>query len=362
VKKPVDLGFLNLSTLERRRHFCAEEVRLNGRGAPGMYLGVVPITRASGTGKRVVLVGGGGAAIEYALKMRQFPGDALLSSALQCGEVNEADVLQLAMTVAEYHARSPVVDGGQFGSPETVRRDIWMRSTNVTGPSVGDLLEEQWFAETRHFSDGFFDRRSALLWSRIELGYVRECHGDLHLANICRWEGKTLLFDCIEFNEAFRRIDVLCDAAFVTMDFDGHGRPDLANAFVNAYAEETGDWAGLSVLPLYLCRNAYVRGMVNSIVFSDPLATPAETSAARGRAARYFELAWRYAQPRARVLCDFRWCVGRSSHAAVGSFCPRVSSSHATGSPGSIQRRSPSRRSKIAEVSRCIPYASGLGA
>jgi hypothetical protein len=295
VKKPVDLGFLDFTTLERRRHFCEEEVRLNSRGAPGMYLGVVPIARAAAPAAGVAL-GGGGTPVEYAVKMRQFPEDALLSVALERGDVGEADALHLAATVAAYHAESPVVRRDPLGSPDALRREMG-RNYRRTEKFAGDLLEVPWLADIERFTDLCFDERSPLMRSRIEPGFVRECHGDLHLGNVCRWEGKTYLFDCIEFNEAFRCVDVICDAAFALMDFDARGYPGLANAFMNGYAEATGDWSGLRLLPLYLCRNAYVRAMVNSILL-DATLDPADAGRVRSRATRYYELAWQYARPR----------------------------------------------------------------
>lgn len=292
VKKPVDLGFLDFTTLARRRHFCEEEVRLNRRGAPGMYLGVVSIT--SGPARSLVF-GGDGPAVEYAVKMRQFPEAALLSGALARGELSESDAVALAATVAAYHAESRVIDSGAFGSPAMIWRGM-DDSFRSTANLVGDLIEPRWFEETQRFADDVFARHSPLLWSRIDGGYVRGCHGDLHLGNVCRWNGKTLLFDCIEFDDEFSHVDVYCDVAFAMMDFDAHGFPALANAFMNAYAELTGDWEGLRVLPLYLCRNAYVRAKVNALRLETCVPNSDEAAAARRDAMRYFELAWQYAR------------------------------------------------------------------
>lgn len=294
VKKPVNLGFLDFTTLERRRHFCEEELRLNCRGAPGLYVDVVAI---AGTGEGVARLGGEGPAVEYAVRMRQFPQEALLSSQLEAGLLGEADLEVLAGAVADYHAAAPRDLTGRFGHPDDLR-DAIRQDHDQSEQFVGRYQTRERLEETRTYAQRFFAERGPLIEERVRQGRVRECHGDLHLGNICRWEGRTLLFDCIEFNESYRWIDTMHDAAFAAMDLEARGRPDLANAYVNAYAEQTGDWEGLRVLPLYLCRYAYVRAKVSSLLADDPAADePARKSAAEA-AERYYALAASYARPR----------------------------------------------------------------
>ena len=293
VKKPVDYGFVDFSTLDRRQYFCAEELRLNLRGAPGLYLEVLPVT-AQGGGYRLR---GTGTPVEYAVKMRQFAPGALMSDRLERGEVTDAHVIALARTVASYHARAAVGPSiSRFGEPARIRQAI-DDNYRHTERFVGGPLTREQFEQIRAFTDGFFDKGAAVLTDRVEGGSIRECHGDLHLANICFWEGSILLFDCIEFNESFRYVDVMYDVAFTAMDLEARGRADLATLFVNEYAERTGDWNGLQMLPLYRCHQAYVRAKVNSLLLEDPEISQETRSAAARMAAAYYRLASRYAQP-----------------------------------------------------------------
>ena len=148
------------------------------------------------------------------------------------------------------------------------------------------------------YTDKFFAERSQLFDSRIQNNWIRECHGDLHLRNICFWNDKILLFDCIEFNEPFRFADVMYDTAFAVMDLEARQRKDLGNDFLNTYVEQTGDWEGLQVLPLYLSRQAYVRAKVNSFLLDDPGVPVAVKEEAAATAADYYRQAWEYTKPR----------------------------------------------------------------
>ncbi len=158
------------------------------------------------------------------------------------------------------------------------------------------------FEETKNYTDNFFTQRPELFASRIENHYIRECHGDLHLRNIALWHDKIMLFDCIEFNEPFRFVDMMYDVAFTVMDLEAKGRQDFGNAFLNAYIEQTGDWEGLQVLPLYLSRQAYVRAKVTSFLLDDA-SIPVEVKAeAATTAADYYQQAWQYTKPRTGQL------------------------------------------------------------
>ncbi len=294
VKKPANFGFLDFTDLAARRHYCQEELRLNQRGAPQLYLEVIPLTRVGNT----YYLGGSGEVVEYTLKMRQFPQDCLLSVGFAQGWLQESHLEQLGRTVAAYHAqspRSPAID--QFGSVAQVRLAI-DENYRQTQAYVGGPQTEAQYQATKAYSDAFFDKEQALFQRRIEQGFIRENHGDLHLANICLWQEKLLLFDCIEFNESFRYVDCQYDVAFTVMDLEARGAKALANAFLNTYLEASGDWEGLQVLHLYLSRQAYVRAKVTSFLLDDP-AIPEETRhQAFQQAAHYYQLAWQYTQPR----------------------------------------------------------------
>ena len=298
LKKPVDLGFLDFTTPRQRRHFCLEELRLNARGAPGLYLDVLGVTQSNGRYALAAPQGPGDSPeaqmVEYVLRMRQFPRGALFS---EC-RLDDAAVTELARTVAAYHAAAPTGPAvAAFGDPDCIRSVV--EQNYAQGERfVGMFQDRRQLDQTRAFTDRFFTENRPTLIARARGGFVRECHGDLHLGNICRFEGRILLFDCIEFNDAFRCVDVMHDVAFTAMDLHSRGERALAASFLNAYAEQTGDWEGLAVLPLYLCRHAYVRGKINSILATEPEADEGGRRTAGDDAARYYRLAWQYGRPR----------------------------------------------------------------
>ena len=266
LKKPMNFGFLDFSTLEKRQHFCQEELRLNQRGAAELYLEVLPITLV---GEEYYL-GKTGEAVEYVLKMRQFPQEALFITLFEQGNLKETHLEELGRVVAQYHAKAEINDYiSGFGEVPQVRTAIdenYQQTQKYTG---GPQTQAQ-FEATKQYTDNFFIERPELFTSRVQNNYIRECHGDLHLRNIALWHDKIILFDCIEFNEPFRFVDVMYDVAFTVMDLEAKQRQDLGNAFLNAYVEQTGDWEGLQVLPLYLSRQAYVRAKVTSFLLDDP--------------------------------------------------------------------------------------------
>ncbi|MGF1514545.1 MAG: AAA family ATPase [Elainellaceae cyanobacterium] len=294
VKKPLDFGFLNYSTLDLRQQFCHEELRLNQRGAAEIYLEVLPITQRGAQYQ----LGGEGEAVEYTVKMRQFPQDTLLRRYFERGELTPEMLRELAQVIADFHRASPSSDYVRsFGEISQIRQSI-DENYSQTEQYIGGPQTQQQFDETRAYTDRFFETQQALFKARIDRGWIRECHGDLHLNNICYWRDKYLLFDCIEFNEPFRFVDVMFDIAYIVMDLEAGDRPDLSTLFLNAYVEQTGDWEGLLVLPLYVSRQSYVRAKVTSFLLGDPSVPEAEKQAAEKTAARYYRLAWRYTQPR----------------------------------------------------------------
>ncbi|MFS8855184.1 AAA family ATPase [Synechococcus sp. H55.2] len=294
VKKPLDFGFLNFTTLEQRRHFCQEELRMNQRGAPGLYLQVLPIFQTNGRFQ----FSGSGELVEYALQMRQFPQEQLFSNLFERGELTPALMEELGRVVAMFHAQAETNDYiRSFGRPERVR-EAFDENYAQTQRYIGGPQTARQYRETRAYTDRFFAERQELFQQRIEQDRIRECHGDLHLRNICFWEGKILLFDCIEFNEAFRFVDVMYDVSYAVMDLDARYRPDLGNVYLNTYLEETGDWEGLKILPIYLNRQAYVRAKVTSFLLEDPTATEETKATAFRTAARYYRLAWEYTLPK----------------------------------------------------------------
>ena len=293
LKKPVNFGFLDFSTLEKRQHFCAEELRLNQRGAPELYLEVLPVTQV----ENQYQLRKTGQPVEYALKMCQFPQEALFIKMFEQGQLSETHMEELGRIVAQYHAKAQTNDYiCKFGEVAQVRESI-NENYEVSRKYIGGAQTQAQFEETKQYTDTFFAQRPELFVSRIENNWIRECHGDLHLRNICLWQNKIRLFDCIEFNEQFRFVDVMYDVAFAVMDLEARQRSDLGNAFLNTYLEQTGDWEGLQVLPLYLCRQAYVRAKVNSLLLDDPSVPKNALEEATATAANYYQLASKYTKP-----------------------------------------------------------------
>ena len=298
LKKPVNFGFLDFSTVEQRKHFCEEELRLNQRGAAELYLEVIKIAQER---DRFVLNGAGEAA-EYVVKMQQFPQDTLLSAMYDRGELTEQHLIDLAKVLATFHKTAPTNDYIlKFGEVANVRQ-AFDENYEQTVNYIGVAQTQEQFDETKAYTDKLFTENPALFESRIQKQLIRECHGDLHLRNICYWNNKILLFDCIEFNEPFRFVDVMYDVAFFLMDLDARNRFDLSNLFLNTYLEQTGDWEGLQVLPLYLSRQAYVRAKVTSFLLGDPNIPEAVKQESKQTASEYYTLAWKYTQQKAGKL------------------------------------------------------------
>ncbi len=277
VKKPIRLSFLDFSTLDKRRHWCHEELRLNRRWAPTLYLEVVPVT---GTDDQL-RVGGAGVPVEYAVKMRRFPQSALLNEQLAAGELTEADMLEIAEMVAHRHADAPVNQEPRFGSVEAVRKPMRENFLYLRPVLDADTLEvlERWTEQE-------VERLAATLEARCEGGFVRECHGDLHLRNLVRLSAGIVAFDCIEFSEELHMLDVISDLSFLTMDLAINGRADLANRLLNRYLECSGDYAGMAVYRLYYVYHCLIRAKVYAIR-ADECDEPDERDAALAEMRHY---------------------------------------------------------------------------
>lgn len=289
LKKPLDLGFLDFSTLERRRFCCEEEVRLNRRLAPQTYLGVVPVVGDPSAPH----LGGEGPVLDWAVHMRAFPPEATLDRAqsLSAGQIDA-----IADTVARFHAEIEAAPADSpYGTPERVmhpvRENFYQICEQRPPPEALALLEtiERW-------SEAEFARLEGHFLARKREGWVRECHGDLHLGNIAWVDGRPLIFDCIEFNPALRYIDVVSEVAFLTMDLTSRGHVDLAWRFLNRWLEHTGDYAGLDALVFYQVYRAMVRAKVDFIH-----AGQGDASAANAAMA-YLEFAERLTRPRRPAL------------------------------------------------------------
>lgn len=295
VKKPMRLDFLDYSTLEKRRHFCEQELRLDRRYAADLYLEVVPITLQDDR----LLVEGDGLPVEYAVKMHRFADGSLLSERLDAGDVSLAEVLSLAERVADFHQSADRAD--EAASPRRLRSTDQIYQDAIDNlaafTDTGDSRSSHTVKVLREWTDAYFANHRRSFLARSSGGFVRECHGDLHLANVVRWRDRWIPFDGIEFNEQFRWIDVISDAAFAAMDFAAHGRFDLCHSFINAYLERTGDHAWLAVLRWYLVYRATTRAKV-ARMRADQAEDGSDTYAKAMKQCRdYIELAYRFSLP-----------------------------------------------------------------
>jgi len=296
VKKPMNFGFLDFSTLEKRKYFCEEELRLNRRLAPDLYLSVLPIIETDG--KYSFDKSGQGTPVEYAIAMPEFSQEDLLIEMFASGRLTADHVRQIGEQLAAFHQRALTNDHiNTFGTAAAVRA-VANDNYASTEKYVGIAQTEAQLAQTHAYTEKFFAKNADLFSDRIAKGKVRECHGDVHLKNICLYQDQIQIFDCIEFNEPFRNSDVLYDAAFLLMDLQFRGRRDLANIFLNTYLERTGDYEGVVLLPLHCSMRAYIRAKVTSFLLDDPN-IPADVKAiAQTEAAAYYQLAWEYTQPK----------------------------------------------------------------
>lgn len=260
IKKPVNFQFADLRTLESRRQACMVEFRLNSRLAPDLYLDVVEIT---GTEEQPEFAGQG-PVIDYAVRMRRIEQQALLTKVLERGELTHEHIDDLAEQVARFHLEARVVserDAG--GSPELVEHDVLSNFDELvpylTGQAAADVhvLRKTARYDLSHFR--------SLLEKRKRNGFVRECHGDMHLGNMFLSDGRVIVFDGIDFNMGLRCIDIMNEVAFVVMDLEHRGRKDLASRFLNKWLEWTGDYEGLELLPFYLAYRAVVRAKVETL-------------------------------------------------------------------------------------------------
>jgi len=261
VKKPLHLSFLDYSTAAAREQFCAEEVRLNRRHAPDLYLGVARITGSLDAPR----IDGSGPTIDHAVRMRQFAPQDELTALLARGGLALDEVEALGEAVGRFHAGAAVAPAdATYGEPATVRR--------VIGDNFAELRRLPELADRHDAVTGLerglaelLESRGALLRMRREQGWVRECHGDLHCGNVVRWHGRLTPFDGIEFDPALRYIDVVNDVAFLTMDLAERGFPVFRHTVLQAWLTALGDWAGLPLLPCYEAYRALVRAKVAAL-------------------------------------------------------------------------------------------------
>ena len=302
IKKPVNFGFLDFSTLEKRHRCCINELRLNSRLAADIYLEVVAI---SGTREKPVIAGGD-EVFEYAVKMAQFPQSAQLDHMLAAGKLKLEHMYAIARMVADFHQKIEVADGSvDYGNADAVYQPVEENFSQIR-----DHLDTTPYASTLQtleaWSRATFDQQQAVFEQRKRDGFVRECHGDMHLRNLVWLDSGPAAFDCIEFNAHLRWIDIVSDVAFLVMDLQARQQQKLANRVLNSYLEITGDYAALCVLPFYLCYRALVRAKVDALRIEQKSITEEERQAALAEFESYLRLATIYTQAPAAKLIIMR--------------------------------------------------------
>ena len=289
VKKPVDFGYLDFSTLEKRRFYCEQEVSLNRRLSPEIYLGVVSISQKNNEFQ----VEGIGKPIEYAVKMRQLPQERCLNILLDNNQVTPQMLQDVAKRLVEFHTTSKSnSEISKYGGIDTITQNTdenFAQTEKYTGIS----LSKSTFNAIQSYTRNFITRETSLFRQRINEGKIRDCHGDLHSEHVC-FGDKVYIFDCIEFNDRFRYCDVASEIAFLAMDIDFHSHCDLSRHFVNAYADLSDDYNLIRLMDFYKCYFAYVRGKTESFELDDPHISEDEKADVLEIAKKYFKLAHSY--------------------------------------------------------------------
>ena len=351
LKKAVALPYLDFSTLDLRRHVCEEEIRLNRRTAPDVYLGVLPVTRG-GDGR--LALGGDGQPVEWLVEMRRFDDSQLLDRLARSGELTDHALIDLADEVAAFHAAAAACPAGADVS-EYLR-------VNAVIASEFDAYTPEVFAAgpARRFVDAVAaegERHRTLLARRRAEGRVRECHGDLHLRNIFLEHGRPVIFDAVEFDTRLSRTDVMYDLAFLLMDLWHRDMRHGANVVLNRYLARTGDIEGLAVLPMFLALRAGIRAHVNATMAAGT--ADADKAAARRREARdYLTLALDCLTPRPPRLIGIGGLSGSGKSTLATALAPELGPP-----PGAVRLRSDEIRKVLmgVEPERPLPpsaYAS----
>lgn len=350
IKKPVNLGFLDFTSLERRKYYCEEELRLNGRLAPELYLDCLPI----GGEPANPILGADSDPIEYAVRMRRFPQDALLDRTLADGRLKLPDLDALARRLAAFHRAIPVADpAAPFGLPERVRQPMLDDFTH-TRPLLTDPTDREVLAIVEEWTLATSERLRPRLIERKAGGFIRECHGDLHLGNMVLGDaGRITVFDCIEFNEDLRWIDVINDLAFLIMDLRFRGAGAFAQRVLNTYLEYSGDFAGATLLTYYQVYRAMVRAKVNAIQTRQDGVSEADRAIAYDQCSAYLHLALALTQPEISFLLITHGVSGSGKSRQTGHLLEQF--------PGAIRIRSDVERKRLFGLGPLDDSSSTLG-
>lgn len=293
IKKPVDFGFLDFTSLEKRQHYCHQELKLNKRLAPDIYLNVVPISYNND----LYLFNNESSVVEYAIKMKQFNPNALINKLLTENKITLNHIEKIAHKVAHFHQQIDIADTTKpYGSVEQVHKPIEQNFT-ILEPILSDKHDRNTLISIENFSDSLFNALKPVFSNRKQNGFIRECHGDMHLGNIALIEDEILIFDGIEFNDQFRWIDVMSELAFLVMDLEDHHQNQFATHLLNQYLEITGDYQGLLVFTYYKLYRAMVRAKVAGLRLSQQSPGSENYEHDLLELKNYLQLAYKYTKP-----------------------------------------------------------------
>jgi aminoglycoside phosphotransferase family enzyme len=291
IKKPVDFGFLDFTSLEKRKRLCGRELEINRKFSPEIYLGVLPLSRY----KDRMKIGGAGETVEYVIKMRQMPQERLMNRLLADNEIKTDTLVKIVDILIKFYARTDTYRlPNSVGSLATVKFN-WHENFRQTEPFIGKTIDQKRFDDIKNKVTAFMNSNKDIFDKRLMESRVKWCHGDLHSGNIFVVDDKVYIFDAIEFNERFACSDVASDIAFLSMDLDFQHKTFLSDFFVKRYIQKSGDGEIAKILDFYKCYRAYVRGKVNSFKLKDPNVLDFEKDEARNTARLYFQLATEYA-------------------------------------------------------------------
>ena len=292
IKKPVNFGFLDFSTLEKRKYFCEEELKLNRRLCPEIYLKVVPISIKNNE----IKINGDGQIIEYALKMNEFSQKNIMTRLLEQGKIDEIDmdnICNILVDFYKYGEHSKEID--KYGTVDFVKKNT-DENFEQTKSMINFTITKEIFDFIKAKTNEFLDKYKEYFEDRIRKNCICDCHGDLHSGNIVVKDRKICIFDCIEFNKRFRYSDITSDIGFLAMDLDYIGKPFLSSYFIYKYIEKSKDIGILDMLNFYKCYRAYVRGKVIGFRLDDPSFDKNDKKKIKESAEKYFELAYYYAK------------------------------------------------------------------
>lgn len=296
IKKPVNFGFLDFSTLEKRKYYCEQELILNRRTAADIYIDVLPVIS---DGKKVIISNfqiphSAFRIVDYAVKMKRLPLEYLMKNRLERGDLLPEHIRRIASAIADFHKNantSNVIES--FGLPENIRKNT-DENFEQTDKYIGITISEEQYKKIKEWTEQYYIYNEDIFKERIAENKIRDCHGDIHMEHVFVTDERVLLFDCIEFNDRFRYSDVASDIAFLAMDLDFHGQFDYSDSLIKYYCEFMADNTLSGVLLFYKVYRAYVRGKVNSFMLSDPYISNEKKEYFKGIATKYFQLIDRY--------------------------------------------------------------------